>query len=177
MHSLAGRLHGMRYRLLPIIFLGLCCMGIGAKKMDVSVRFYTQASKIDSESFAVPVTLLNGKQTYLDEVAAISEHDIVAIYPFTAADGSGGCTFKLDDHGTIGLDTLSVSKKGGLLIATINGRQASDILIDQRVSDGIVTIANGITVDEMKQLLKRYPVIGGGGKKKEKKKDVYSVGL
>jgi len=167
----------MRYRLLPVLLLALCCLGMGKKKLDLSVRFYTQAAKIDSESFAVPVTLLNGTQTYVDVISAISEHDIVAIYPFPVADGSGGCAFKLDDHGTISLDTLSVAKKGTLLIATINGRQVSDILIDQRVSDGIVTIPNGITTDEMKQLLKRYPVLGGGGKKKMKKKDVYSVGL
>jgi hypothetical protein len=167
----------MRYRLLPILFLGLCCMGMGQKKLDLSVRFYTQAARTDSESFAVPVTLLNGQQTYVDVIAAISEHDIVAIYPFAVADGSGGCTFKLDDHGTIALDTLSVTKRGTLLIGTINGRQVSDVLIDQRVSDGILTIPNGITTDEMKQLLKRYPVLGGGGKKKMKKKDVYSVGM
>jgi hypothetical protein len=167
----------MRYRLLPIILLGLCCMGIGQKKLDLSVRFYTQASKDDSENFAVPVTLLNGQQTYVDVIAAVSEHDIVAIYPFPVADGSGGCTFKLDDHGTIALETLSMTKRGTLLIGTINGRQVSNVLIDQRVSDGIVTIPNGITTDDMKQLLKRYPVLGGGGKKKLKKKDGYSVGL
>jgi len=167
----------MRYRLLPILLLGLCCMGIGRKKLDLSVRFYTQAAQSDSESFAVPVTLLNGQQTYVDVIAAISEHDIVAIYPFPVADGSGGCSFKLDDHGTIALDTLSMQKRGTILIGTINGRQISDVLIDQRVADGIVTIPNGINTDEMKALLKKYPVLGGGGKKQVKKKDVYSVGL
>jgi len=33
-----------------------------------------------------------------------------------------------------------VAKKGTLLIASINGRQVADITIDQRVSDGVVTI-------------------------------------
>ena len=56
----------MRYRLLPVLLLALCCLGMGKKKLDLSVRFYTQAAKIDSESFAVPVTLLNGTQTYVD---------------------------------------------------------------------------------------------------------------
>ncbi len=167
----------MRHRLLPILLLGLCCLGMGKKKQDLTIRFYTQTSATDSSSFSVPVTLLNGQQTNLDEIAAISEHDIVAIYPFPVADGSGGCSLKLDDHGTIGLDTLSVAKKGTLLIAAINGRQVADILIDQRVTDGIVTIPNGITTDEMKELLKKYPVLGGGGKKKMKKKDGYSEGM
>ena len=167
----------MRYRFLPVLLLGLCCLGMGRKKLDLSIRFYTQTSQADSDSFAVPVSMLNGQKTYIDQVAAISEHDIIAIYPFTAADGSGGCTFKLDDHGTISLDTLSVAKRGTLLIGTIDGTQLSDILIDQRISDGIVTIPNGITTDMMKELLKRYPVIGGKGGKKAKKKDGYSMGL
>jgi hypothetical protein len=148
---------------------------MGQKKPTLSVRFYTQTSQSDSDSFSSPVTLLNGRQTFIDQIAAISEHDIVAIYPFPAADGSGGCAIKLDDHGTIGLDTLSVAKRGTLLIATIDGTQVSDILIDQRVSDGIVTIPNGITTDMMKELLKKYPVLGG--KKKMKKKDGYSAGF
>jgi hypothetical protein len=165
----------MRIRFLLIPLLGLCCLGMGKKTPGLSVRFYTQTSQNDSDSFAVPVTLLNGQQTYIDQIASISEHDILAIYPFPVADGSGGCAFKLDDHGTIGLDTLSVAKRGTLLIATIDGRQVADILIDQRVSDGIVTIPGGITTDEMKELLHKYPVLGG--KKKLKKKDVYSAGL
>jgi len=165
----------MRPRFLIILALGLCCLGIGQKKLGLAVRFYTQTSANDSDSFAVAVTLLNGQRAAVDDVAAISEHDIVSIFPFTAADGTGGCALKLDDHGTIGLDTLSMSKRGTLLIATIDGRQVADILIDQRVSDGIVTIPSGITVDEMKELLKKFPVIGG--KKQPKKKDVYSVGL
>jgi hypothetical protein len=166
----------MRHRILPILLLGLCCLGMGKKKQDLSIRFYTQASKDDSGSFSVPVTLLNGQQTYLDEIAAISEHDIIAIYPFPMPDGSGGCSFDLDDHGTIALDTLSIAKKGTLLVAAVDGRQVADILIDQRVSTGIVTIPSGLNTDEMKELLKKYPVLGGGGKKKIKK-DPYGSGM
>jgi hypothetical protein len=164
----------MRHRFLLILLLGVCCLGMGPSKLPLSVRFYVQTSPDDSESFAVPVTLLSGQRTAVDDIAVISEHDIVAIFPFTAQDGSGGCAFKLDDHGTISLDSLSSAKRGTLLIATIDGQQLADIEIDQRVSDGIVTIPNGITTTEMKELLKRYPVLG---KKKVKKKDVYSVGM
>jgi len=164
----------MRPRFLLILLLGACCMGMGQKKLPLSVRFYVQTSPNDSDSFAVPVTMLNGQRTAIDEIAVISEHDVIAIYPFTAQDGSGGCAFKLDDHGTISLDSLSSAKRGTLLIATIDGQQLADIMIDQRVSDGVVTIPSGITTDQMKELLKRYPILGG---KKVKKKDGYSAGL
>jgi len=165
----------MRYRFLLILALGLCCLGMGQNKLPLSVRFYTQTSSNDSDSFSTAVTLLNGQRTTVDDIAAISERDIVAIYPYPVADGSGGCAFKLDDHGTIALDSLSSAKRGTFLIETINGRQIADILIDKRVSDGIVTIPAGINTDEMKDLLKKFPVIGG--KKHVKKKDVYSAGF
>jgi hypothetical protein len=167
----------MRHRFLVILLLGLCCLGMGRKTLPLSIRFYTQTAQGDTDSFSAPVTLLNGQQTYIDQIAGISERDIVAIYPFPVADGSGGCAYKLDDHGTMSLDSLSVAKKGTLLIATVNGRQVSDILIDQRVTDGVVTIPSGINTDEMKMILKRYPVLGGRKAEKKRKKDVYSTGM
>jgi hypothetical protein len=167
----------MRHRLLIILLLGLCCLGMGRKKLPLSIRFYTQTSQADSDSFSTPVTLLNGQKTYVDQIAGISERDILAIYPFPASDGSGGCAFKLDDHGTMALDSLSIEKKGTILVAAINGRQVADILIDKRVTDGLVIISSGISTDEMKIILKKFPVIGGKKAEKKKTKDVYSTGL
>jgi len=166
-----------RFLLLLLLVLGLCCLGMGKKEPALNIRFYTETAQGDTDSFAVPVTLLNGQKAYIDQVSSISERDIVAVYPFPVADGSGGCALKLDDHGTMSLDSLSVAKKGTILIATINGRQVADILIDQRVSDGVVTIPSGLTTDEMKSVLKKYPVIGGKKAEKKKKKDIYSIGL
>lgn len=165
----------MRLRLLILLLLPLTCLGMGRKQLPLSIRFYTETSEGDTESFAAPVTLLNGKQSYVDQIAHVSERDIIAIYPGVAADGSGSCLFQLDDHGTMALDSLSVAEKGTYLIAVINGDQVADLYIDQRISDGQIFIPSGISVDQMKLILKRYPVIGG--KKKPKKKDVYSVGL
>jgi hypothetical protein len=166
----------MRARFLLIPLLGLCCLGMGKKQTGAIIRFYTQTSSQDTDSFATQVTLLNGQPTYIDQVANISERDIVAVYPFATPDGTGGCTFKLDAHGTIALDTLSLTKRGTQLIETINGRQIFDVLIDQHITDGVVSIPNGITTDEMKQILKKFPV-WGNPKQKPKKKDIYSVGL
>ncbi|HEX4084835.1 MAG TPA: hypothetical protein VHY22_07990 [Chthoniobacteraceae bacterium] len=167
----------MRYRLVILLALGLCCLGMGKKQLPLAIRFYTETGQGDTESFAAPVTLLNGQGAYVDQIANISERDIVAVYPFVAADGSGGCAFKLDDHGTVSLDSLSVEKKGSLLIAMINSSQVADILINQRVTDGIITVPSGITTDQMKMILKRYPIIGGKKATKKKTKDVYSTGM
>lgn len=164
----------MRYRFAIILVLGLCCLGMGRSKLPLTVRFYVQTNQGDTAAFNQPITLLNGEQSYIEAVPRIAEKDIAAVYPFPVADGSGGCGFKLDEHGAVMLDGLSVEKKGTLLIETINDRQVADVLIDQRVTNGVVSIPNGITVDEMKLILKHYPVLGG--KKKPKKKDVLQHG-
>jgi hypothetical protein len=167
----------MRYRLLPILLLGLCCLGFGRKELPLSIRFYTEAAAGDTDSFSVPVTLLNGRRTYVDMIANISERDIVAVWPYAVQDGSGACVFKLDDHGSMSLNSLSNEKRGTILIGVINGRQACDILIDKQVTDGVVTIPNGITTDEMKLILKRFPILGSKKAAKKNKKDIYSIGL
>jgi hypothetical protein len=168
----------MRHRLLLLIpLLGLCCLGMGKKELPLSIRFYTQTTQGDSASFSAPVKMLNGRDTYVDQVASISERDIAAVQPSVAADGSGACLLQLDDHGTVALDSLSVEKRGSILIAFINAHQILDILIDQRVSDGRLWISSGITTDEMKLILKKYPIIGGKKAVKKKKKDIYSVGF
>src|SRR5580658_4369539 len=166
-----------RFFLLPVL-LGLLCLGMAKPQPGrITIRFYTQTNPSDTDSFAVPVTLLNGQQVYLDQIANISERDVVAVYPFPQPDNTAGCSFYLNESGAMQLDGLSVAKKGTVLAAYINNRQVADIYIDQRVTDGIVTIPAGITTDEMKDILKRYPIAGGGGKKRPKKKDIFSTGL
>lgn len=102
----------MRIRSLLVLLLGLCCLGMGKPQPAFSIRFYTQSAQGDTDSFSVPVTLLNGQRVYIDQIASISERDIMAVYPFPVADGSGGVALKLDDHGTMSLDSLSVGKRG-----------------------------------------------------------------
>ena len=167
----------MRHRLPVVLLLGLCCLGMGSKKLPLSIRFYTLAAEADTSSFSAPVILLNGQQAYIDQVASISERDIVSVFPYSVADGSGGCALKLDDHGTMALDSVSTDKKGSILIATIDGRQVADITIDKRVTDGVLTIPAGIHVDEMQKILKKYPQMGGQKEAKKKKRDIYSVGF
>lgn len=167
--------------LLPVLLLSLFCLGFGKKKPELTIRFYTETPEQDTSSFAAPLIMLNGQPTHVDLVAALAERDILAIYPFTAADGTAGCALKLDAHGTIALDTLTVSKRGTLLIATINERQVADILIDARVTDGIITIPAGIRPAELEAMKKKFPILGQPSKKelknKKRGKSKYDDGL
>ncbi len=76
-----------------------------------------------------------------------------------AADGSMRCVFKLDPGGTQKLDSVSVEKRGTSLVAVVNGRQVTDMLIDQRVSDGIIMIPGGLSDPDIRSLVKKFPVM------------------
>ncbi len=131
--------------------------GFASKRPEVTVRFYAEANDRDSDSFSTAVHLENPpRQVVVQKVPAVSERDIEAIYPYRASDGTLGCAFKLDVGGTAKLDSVSVEKRGTSLIAVVNGRQVLDMLIDRRVSDGIITISHGLTEDETKMLMKKY---------------------
>lgn len=153
-------------RLLP--FLALLLIAAGKKQPPLTVRFYTEANAKDTSTFAVPVQLQYPPRTaYVSKIAAISERDVVAIYPFQAADGSLGCAFKLDEHGTIALDTLSVEHRGTALVAVVNGRQVIDMLIDKHVTDGIVVIPSGLAPQEILSLKKTFKTIGSQKERQE----------
>ena len=138
----------------------------GAKKQPpLTVRFHVEGNAQDTDVFATPVTLQNPpRQAFVQKIPAISERDIQSIFPFEAGDGSLGCAFKLDDHGRIALDTLSVEKRSTSLVAVLNGRQVVDMIIDKRVSDGIISIPRGLTSLEINMLQKKYPILGAAKK-------------
>jgi hypothetical protein len=144
--------------LLPL--LALCLVAAAKKEPEVSVRFYTEGVAGDTSSFTVPLYLQNpSRKIYVSKIANISEHDIAAIYPFQTADGSLGCVFLLTDTGKIALDALSVEKRGTSIIAVVNERPVISLLIDRRISDGILVIPNGLTVPEgllLKKTFKLY---------------------
>lgn len=156
----------MRQRWLVCLFLLLFVAG--AKKQPKStVRFHTEGNARDTEVFSVPATLMYPpREAFLSKVADISEMNVVSIYPFPAADGTMGCAFQLDTNGRIALETLSVNKRGSSLVAFVGGRQVVDMQVDQKVTDGIVTIPRGLAPAEIQALEKRFKDMG---KKKRKR--------
>lgn len=140
---------------MALLALGL--IAAGKKEPEVMVRFFTEANAKDTGSFSVPVMFQNPpRRGYISKIPNLSERDVRGIYLFPGNDGTIGCAFYLDEHGTVMLDTLSVEKRGTSLLAIVNGRQVIDMLIDRRVSDGIVTIPRGLTPEEGNLLKKAF---------------------
>jgi hypothetical protein len=151
--------------LLPLVMLPF--LAASKKAPDVTVRFHSEANPRDTDTFAVQVMLSNPpRQAFISKIPDISEKDIQAIYPFPAPDGSMGCAFKLDEHGRIALDSLSIEKRGQSVVATMNGRQVVDMQIDRRVSDGVITIQRGLTQEDIAALQKKFRIVGEAKKRR-----------
>lgn len=166
-----------------LFFLTLLCLlalpapsaqaGTSNKKKDVfAIRIHGEGSPEDGEKFTVPVTLLDGRKAYLSIMPLLSEHDIKAVYPFRAADGSGGVYLRLDGHGANLLTEFSIERmgRGGVLAVMVNGRQVVDLLVDKPVRDGVFVIPYGLTMAEEAHLVNAYPIIGHENDAKQKKK-------
>jgi hypothetical protein len=162
-------------RFLSLTVLALAFLGMAHKPPGITVRFFVEANKQDSETFSTPVTLKNPpRHAFIEKIPAVSERSFRAIFPFRAADGTWGCAFKLDDQGRLDLDTVSGSKRGyaivPLIVTKAGHHQFSEMVIDRPVKDGIISIPNDVTELEMAELRKVYPVIGERPKNGEKPK-------
>jgi len=163
------------FRFLPLTVLALAFLGMAHKPPGITVRFYVEANKQDSETFSTPVTLKNPpRAAFIEKIPAVSERSFRAIFPFRAADGTWGCAFKLDDQGRLDLDTVSSSKRGyamvPLIITKVGHHQFAELVIDRPVKDGIISIPSDVTELEMEELKKTYPIMGEAPKKKDRQK-------
>ena len=156
--------------LLPV--LAFLCFAAAAKKQpDVTVRIHAEANPQDGERFANPAALrFPPRAAYIQKVPVVSERHIKAIYPFQAPDGSWGCAFKLDGSGRLALEVLSTDRRGSSIVVFLSTRKAThqviDMVIDQRVTDGVITVQQGLTELEIQLLKKQFPVLGGAQGKK-----------
>ena len=142
------------------------------KKETFSIRIHGEGSAEDGEKFTVPLVLLDGRKTYLSIMPLLNEHDIKAVYPFRAEDGTGGAYLRLDGHGANLLSEYSIEHmgRGTVLAVMINGRQVVDLMVDKPVRDGVFVIPFGLSMSEEAHLVNSYPIIGHENDPKQKRK-------
>ena len=74
----------MTFSLRLVLVLAALLFVAGAKKPELTVRFYAETNARDSSSFAQPVKLQStGREIYVGKVPVLNEHDIVGILPRT----------------------------------------------------------------------------------------------
>jgi hypothetical protein len=141
---------------LAFVALALLCLGSAKKPPMVDIRIHALGTEAEAPTFAIPATLLNGTPVFLQRMPLLSQREVKAIYPFVAADGSHGTYLRVDNHGSRLLQQHTMSRRGELLVVLVNGRQVSNLLVD----DGIVSIPRGLSADDIDLLTSVFPVIG-----------------
>ena len=145
--------------------LALCLVfsvgnGFG-KQRHCTFRVHAQANPQDTDVFSTSARARSsGKDTAIEKMPWISEHDVAAFRPYPAQDGTYGALFQLDEHGRVVLDTLSIERRGGLLFVFVNGRLITELQIDKRVSDGKIYIPSGLSAGEIDSMKKEWRLIG-----------------
>ncbi len=146
---------------LALLFLP----GAASKNYQIGIRFHTEANANDSGVFSSPVTVQYpaAHQAYVEQVPRVSERDVKGIYPFPAEDGSYGCAFYLDGTGRLHLEVLSTERRGTCLVVFLQTKlgvhHVGDLLIDQRISDGIIVVPRGFTQLEISALEKEFKTV------------------
>jgi hypothetical protein len=132
-----------------------------AKQRHCTFRLHAQANSRDTEVFATSVRAqVSGKTVAIEKTPWISEHDVIAFSPYSAANGTYGALFQLNEHGRVVLDTLSIERRGSFLFVFINGRPITELEIDRRVSDGKIYIPSGLTSADIELMKKEWRMIG-----------------
>src|SRR5437763_10904778 len=143
------------------LILALFAASATGKDRHCTFRVHAEANPNDTATFSTSVrAMFSGKTVSIERTPRLSERDVIAFYPYPAADGNYGALFQLDEHGRIALDALSVERKGSLLFVFINGRPITELEIDKRVSDGKIYVPSGITSADVELMKKDWRLIG-----------------
>ncbi len=143
----------------------------GSKRRDpnIAIRFHSQVSTFDP-SFAAKVTVGNPPRVLLvEKIPSLSERDIAAFYPYKAADGTFSAAFQLDRHGAAVLETVSAQNRGRYIVAAVNARPVALLAVDKKITDGIIYIPYGLTLEEIHKLGESFSLMGETETDKENK--------
>jgi hypothetical protein len=136
---------------------------VSGKGRHCTLRLHVEANAHDTAVFASTVRAQwSGRDVAIERSPRISEHDIVAFYPYNAGPGNYGALFQLDDHGRIALDELSIEHRGSLLFVFVNGRAITQMQIDKRVADGKIYIPSGLSAADIEAMKKDWPLLDRG---------------
>src|SRR5262249_15613628 len=147
--------------ILASLIVALLVVSATAKDRHCIVRVHTEANPNDTATFSSSVhALYSGKQVAIERMPRLSEHDVVAFYPYDAGNGNFGALLQFDEHGRIALDTLSIERRRSLLFVIVNGRPVAELQIDRRVSDGQIYIPTGLTKGDIDSMKRSWRLIG-----------------
>lgn len=141
----------------------------GKKETKVAVSFHMETEATDNPKMIFP-QLANGKTRYFRRMPEISLKDVMSFNPFPSeVGGDYGIVFKLKPSAGNRLNAITAANSGRWMISQVNGRILDGFLIEKPVTDGVVVIWKGVTLQDVALFDEELPRIGEEGKKKKKK--------
>lgn len=143
----------------------------GGKKEETPViSFHMETDPTDNPKMITPVPLGNNQTRYFRRLSEITMKDVVAFGPFP--DDLGGNTYgvalRLKPNAANRISASTAVNIDRWMIARVNGRVVDGVRIDKQVTDGLLIIWKGLTIDEINLLDKTLPRIGAPDGKKKK---------
>ncbi|MEI6536831.1 MAG: hypothetical protein WCN98_15900, partial [Verrucomicrobiaceae bacterium] len=150
-------------RFAPLLLALITPLLLGfSHKTDFTITFHALAAEMDPPKTMFPFDL-NGKRVFFKIVPEVSQQNIVAFYPFPAEGGKGyGLTLQLDFLGRSSLEIITRTRRDEYLLAMVNAKPVDSVVLDQPVTDGIITIWQGVPEEVVKAMDKKYPRIKKG---------------
>lgn len=136
-----------------------CAALTGKEKHKFLITFHVQGSDMDSPR-SIFRQVIPGKQypVVFKVVPEFSQNNIAAMHAFPAESGNGyGVTLRLDFRGGNALDLITRTRTGEIMLAMVNAHAVDYVTIDRPVSDGIITIWEGVPQEVVTEMEKKYP--------------------
>ncbi len=130
-----------------------------SRKTEFTITFHSIASEMDPPKTMFPFDL-NGKRVFFKIVPEVSQQNIVSFYSFPAEGGKGnGLTLQLDFRGRASLELVTRTRHDEYLLAMVNATPVDFVILDQPVTDGVITIWQGVPDEVIKAMEKKFPRI------------------
>ncbi len=142
-----------------VIFAGGAIAG-GSKGKKVDITFHIETEATDNPRMIFTSEVM-GHQKFFRRIPEVSSKDFVAFSPFPSDDQSSyGVILQLKDSARGRLEAVTRAYSGKWLISKAFGRIIDGVLIEDPVTDGLVVVWNGLTIEEIKQIDEYIPRIG-----------------
>lgn len=146
--------------LVPLVLSGCAALNL-QEKPKFTLSFHTQGSDMDSPR-SIFRESIPGKQypVIFKLVPEFTQNNIAAYHSFPAPSGNAnGVMLRLDFRGANALDLVTRTRTGEIMLTMVNGHPVDYLTIDRPVSDGVVTIWEGISDEVVAEMAKKYPPI------------------
>ena len=134
-----------------------------SSKPKYTITFHAEADEMDPRKTMFPMQL-EGRSMMFKIIPEISQVNVAAFHPFDSTTGPDkGVALQLDFRGSGALEMVTRTRQGQILLAMVNGKPVDYVVIDQVITNGLITIWQGVSDETIKQMDKKLQRIKPGG--------------